>query len=517
MDTLFFRQPRLVILTLMIILSAGLSSLVSIGRQEDPTITNLFATITTVFPGADPARVEALVTAKIETQLRTIPEIAEVSSTSATAISVVSVELVETVPPDMIEQLWAQVRDAVDEAQRDFPPGVLEPDFNSDGAGGYAAIFALTLPDGFSLTRAAREAEALADALRRVPGTSLVDLHGLPEEEVLVTLHPDRIAALGLTADAVSDAIRAADAKVQAGRLRGDETDLVLGITGEITSLDRLRAVVLREDAGGRVTLLGDVADITRGPRLPLAEAALFQGQPAILVSAQLGEGLQVDRWMTDVRAAVAAQASDLPWGLAVETVFDQSRYTAERLSAVGVNMAQGVVLVVIVLFVTLGWRAALIVAMVLPVVTLASLATLNALGVPIHQMSVTGLIVALGLLVDAAIVMTDEVGQRLRAGLSRLEAVGKSVRRLTMPLLASTVTTILSFLPLLLLPGPSGDFVGSIATAVIVMLVWSFVVAITITPALSGLWLRQGDGAPAYPGLTILCCRSLAFCRCRC
>ncbi|MCE2737865.1 MAG: efflux RND transporter permease subunit [Rhodobacter sp.] len=510
MDTLFFRQPRLVILTLMIILSAGLSSLVSIGRQEDPTITNLFATITTVFPGADPARVEALVTAKIETQLRTIPEIAEVSSTSATAISVVSVELVETVPPEMIEQLWAQVRDAVDEAQRDFPPGVLEPDFNSDGAGGYAAIFALTLPDGFSLTRAAREAEALADALRRVPGTSLVDLHGLPEEEVLVTLHPDRIAALGLSADAVSDAIRAADAKVQAGRLRGDETDLVLGITGEITSLDRLRAVVLREDAGGRVTLLGDVADITRGPRLPLAEAALFQGQPAILVSAQLSEGLQVDRWMMDVRAAVAVQARDLPWGLAVETVFDQSRYTAERLSAVGVNMAQGVVLVVIVLFVTLGWRAALIVAMVIPVVTLASLATLNALGVPIHQMSVTGLIVALGLLVDAAIVMTDEVGQRLRAGLSRLEAVGKSVRRLTMPLLASTVTTILSFLPLLLLPGPSGDFVGSIATAVIVMLVWSFVVAITITPALSGLWLRQGDGAPAYPGLTMRIFRAL-------
>ncbi len=119
--------------------------------------------------------------------------------------------------------------------------------------------------------------------------------------------------------------------------------------------------------------------------------------------------------------------------------------------------MLMGVALVVIVLFVTLGWRSALIVAMVLPVVTLASLATLNALGVPIHQMSVTGLIVALGLLVDAAIVMADEVGQRLRAGLSRLAAVAESVRRLTMPLLASTITTILSFLPLLLLPGLRG------------------------------------------------------------
>ncbi|NEX47928.1 efflux RND transporter permease subunit [Pseudotabrizicola algicola] len=497
MGTLFFRQPRLVILACLVILSSGLSALFSIGRQEDPTITNIFATVTTVFPGADPARVEALVTTKIETELRAIPEIAEVTSTSGTAISVISVELVETVPANQIEQLWAQVRDAVKEAQRSFPPGVQEPDFNSDGAGGYAAIFALTFPEGLSLTRAAREAEALADALRRVAGTSLVDLHGLPDEEVLVTLDPDRIAALGMTPDAVSAAIRAADAKVQSGRLRAETSDLVLGITGEITSLDRLRAVVLREDAAGRLTLLGDVAQITRGPRQPLSEAALFRGQPAILVSAKLTDGLQVDRWMADMRSAVAAQSAALPWGMSVQTVFDQSRYTADRLAEVGVNMAQGIALVVIVLFVTLGWRAALIVALVLPVVSLASVATLNALGVPIHQMSVTGLIVALGLLVDAAIVMADEVGKRLRAGLTRLAAVAEAVGRLSMPLLASTITTILSFLPLLLLPGPAGDFVGSIATAVIVMLVWSFLVAITITPALSGLWLPQ-TGAEA-------------------
>ena len=504
MYSLFFRMPRLVLLTLLVILSAGVSSLVSIGRQEDPTITSTFATITTVFPGADPARVEALVTAKIETELRGIPEIDVVSSTSATGISIVSVELIETVAPEIIEQLWAQARDAVADAQREFPPGVLEPDFNSDGAGGYAVIFALTMPQDFSLTRAAREAEALADSLRRVPGTSLVELHGLPDEEVLATLNPDSVAALGLTADAVSAAIRAADAKVQAGRLRGEENDLVIGITGEITSLDRLRAVVLREDPSGRVTLLGDVATVTRGPRLPLAEAALYQGAPAILVSAKLSEGLQVDRWMADVRVAVDAQSAALPWGLSFETVFDQSRYTIERLIEVGVNMAAGIALVIVVLFVTLGWRSALIVAMVIPVVSLASIATLNALSVPIHQMSVTGLIVALGLLVDAAIVMTDEVGKRLTAGLSRVEAVAGSVRRLTIPLAASTVTTILSFMPLLLLPGAAGDFVGSIAIAVIVMLVWSFVVAVTITPAIAGKWLRWGDGQPTRDGLIL-------------
>jgi multidrug efflux pump subunit AcrB len=157
--------------------------------------------------------------------------------------------------------------------------------------------------------------------------------------------------------------------------------------------------------------------------------------------------------------------------------------------------MALGVGLVVAVLLLTLGLRAALIVAVILPVVSLASLATMNAIALPIHQMSVTGMIVALGLLVDAGIVMTDEVGRRLRAGVTRARAVADSVSRLTMPLFASTSTTALSFLPMILLPGPAGDFVGSIALAVVIMLGWSFVVAVAITPAIAGWLLPDGSG----------------------
>ena len=504
METVFFRQPRLLLLALLVIISGGISALLAIGRQEDPTITNIFATITTIFPGADPARVEALVTTRIETELKSIAEIDVFESTSSTGVSVVTIDLIETIPPERIEQVWSEVRDAVADAQREFPAGVQEPGFDSDGAGGYAAIFALTLAPDQSLTRAAREAEALADALRAVPGTKLVDLYGLPEEEAVVSVDPARAAALGLTADAISAAIVAGDAKVQAGRLRAEVSDLVLGLSGEISALDRLGAIVLREDGAGQVTLLGDIATISRGPRLPLAEAALHDGKPAIIVAAKLSEGLQVDRWMTAIRSAAKATQADLPWGMALDLVFDQSGYTAERLASVGMNMLAGMALVIGVLFLTLGWRAAVIVALVMPVVSLASIATLNILAVPIHQMSVTGLIVALGLLVDAAIVMTDEIGQRLRRGYARLDAVRDVVRRLTMPLFASTVTTVLSFLPLLLLPGPAGDFVGAIAISVIVMLVWSLVVAITLTPALAGLWLRPGDGTPLHEGLIL-------------
>jgi len=496
METMTFRSPRLVALALLVLIAGGLSSLLAIGRQEDPTITNLFATVTTAFPGADPARVEALVSTVIEEELAEVPEVDVIESTSATGISIVSLELLETLPDDRIEQVWSEVRDAIDDAARGFPDGVFEPEFSSDGAGAYAAIVALRLTrDGVPLAIAGRHADALADALRTVPGTMLVDIFGAPEEEVLVTVDPDAAAALGLTADAISAAISAADSKVQAGQLRGPTSDLVLAVEGEITTLDRLRQVVLREDGAGRVTFLGDIATITRGPASPANELALSAGLPSLLVAARIEEGLQVDAWMRNVQGALAVFQSELPAGIDAELVFNQARYTEDRLTEVALNMALGVALVTLVLFVSLGLRSALIVALVLPVVSLATLMTMNALGIAIHQMSVTGIIVALGLVVDAAIVMTDDIGKRLADGQTRLRAVQAAVRRLFAPLLASTVTTALSFTPMILLPGPAGDFVGSIAMAVVIMLVWSFVIAVLITPAIAGWTLRSDSG----------------------
>ena len=495
METLTFRQPRLVALILLVLISAGMSSFLSLGRQEDPTITNLFATVTTSFPGADPARVEALVTAEIEEELREIPEVDTIESVSSNGVSVVNIELLETLDETTIEQVWSEARDAVEDARRNFPEGVQPPEFDAEGISAYSAVVAVTTDhDGAPLTLANRHAEALADRLRSIPSTKAVDLFGGPQEEVLVEVDKTAAAALGLTADAISDAIRRADGKVQAGRLQAEETDIAINISGEVEALDRLRDVVLRENAQGAAIRLDDIANITRGPRLPAEELAMANGRPAILVGVLAQDGVQIDRWMGFVREELDAGAAMVPVGLSETLLFDQSRYTADRLAEVGTNMAIGVALVVAVLIVTLGLRAAAIVALVLPVVSLATLATMNFVGLPIHQMSVTGLIVALGLLVDAAIVMSDEVRQRLQAGTARLAAVRDAVRRLAAPLFASTVTTALSFTPMILLPGPAGDFVGSIAIAVVLMLGWSLFIALTVTPALAGWVLPDAD-----------------------
>ncbi|MEM8837289.1 MAG: efflux RND transporter permease subunit [Pseudomonadota bacterium] len=493
METLFVSRKRLTALLILVVLSAGLSSLLSIGRQEDPTITNLFATVVTSYPGAEPTRVEALVTEPIEEELREIAEIVTIESASRVGVSLVTVELSSTISDETIEQTWSEIRDALSDAAQSFPAGAQEPTFDNDRTGAVTAISALVpRHDGVPLSIVNRYSEDLQDRLRKLSGTKIVERYGASEEEVVVEIDPGMVASLGLTPERVADAIRQADSKVSAGRLRGTQSDLLIEVEGEITNLDRLLEIPVITSAGGAITRIGDIATVRKTERQPEQSIAYANGKRAVLIAAKMENDLQVDTWMARVKAELQAFEETLPAGLEHRLVFDQNTYTVKRLSEVGLNMLTGITLVIIVLFFTLGARAAMIVATVLPLVSLASIATLNFLGLSIHQMSVTGLIVALGLLVDAAIVMTDEIRKRLAEGEDRISAAGASIKRLAAPLAASTVTTALSFMPMALLPGPAGDFVGAIAIAVIVMLIWSFVIAMTVTPAIAGWWLPE-------------------------
>ena len=245
MDTLLYRQKRYLALMLLMIVALGSSALSSIGRQEDPTITNLFATVITPYPGASPARVEALVTEKIEAELRGIPEIDQITSTSSTGISAIQIELSQFIGDTRIEQVWSEIRDALADAAVALPPGVPEPAFDDDRTGAFTAISALTARNGVTvpLSVVSRYAEHLQDILRQVQGTKFVRLYGAAEEEVLVEVDADAIASVGLTPDAVSSAINRGDAKVQAGRVRGEGADYLIELTGEIETLDRIRAL----------------------------------------------------------------------------------------------------------------------------------------------------------------------------------------------------------------------------------------------------------------------------------
>jgi multidrug efflux pump subunit AcrB len=497
MGDLLHRRPRYLALALLTLVALGVNALGTLGRQEDPTITNLFATVITRFPGADPARVEALVTEKIEARLREIPEIDEIASVSRAGVSSIRVELSAFVPARRLEQVWSEIRDALGDAAAELPPGASVPVFDDDRTGAFTALVSIAAREGREapipvLTRTAR---ALQDRLRQTPDTRLVDLWGAAEEEVRVEPDLAALAALGLTPLDLAAAIGAADAKVAAGRVRGDDADYVVEVAGEIDGLDRVREAPVAVGPDGGAVRVGDLGRVRREARDPPDQIAYDGDRRAVLVAARMEDDRQVDRWAARLRAEVAAFAADAPDGLEVRLIFDQSGYTADRLAAVGWNLAAGVALVVAVLFVSMGWRSALVVGAALPLTALGALFVLEKLGVVVHQMSVTGIVVALGLLVDAAIVSTDEVRHRLSAGASPGAAVRGAVRRLTVPLAASTATTVLAFAPMAALPGPAGDFVGAIATAVIVMLVISFLLALYVTPALAARFLPPPSG----------------------
>ena len=490
-----YTHSRYLWLSVLVILMVGVASLNALGRQEDPTITNFFANITTFFPGAEPRRVEALVSKPLEKALRRIAGVDKVRSTSSTGVSAVNVELYETLSDEEIERTWSEVRNAVDDARPRFPPGVLEPVFDNERTVAYVRIIALTSAPGYevSLPLLSRVAEDLAERSRNFPGTRLVEVFGAAREEIRVDVNEQALRSRGISMRELTRALRGADPRMASGRASGASNDLLIEIAGEFTSAQRIAAVIVRTDGAGGAVTIGDVAEVYRARQTPPRTAAYTDGRPGVLLGVAMQEGLQVDRWSRDFGAFLDAYRAEAAAGIAIQTSYDQAGYTERRLREVTENLAIGVLLVLLVLLFTLGLRAAAVVAVILPLCTLASLLIMYQIGLPIHQMSVTGLVVALGLLVDGSIVMTDEVRKRLLAGEQAIDAIGASVARLRNPLLSATATSILTFVPMVLLPGPAGDFMGSIAKAVVIMLATSLAIALVITPVLAARFLPGG------------------------
>lgn len=489
LSNLFYRSPRLLSLTLLLISVAGFASLKLLPRTEDPELTSRNAQIFTLFPGADAARTEALVTDVIEDMLAEYQEIKEIKSISRAGISTIAIELLDAI--DETEPIWTEMRDDLAALRPELPAGALEPDFVEFELAAYTWFVGLTWdlegpPERGVLGRLA---EDLADELRTIPGTNDVVVRGAPEEEVLIELDPGRLAAAGLDAASVSRAILASDAKVAAGEIVGAGQEIQLEVSGELDSLARIGDVLVDRGAGAdSFVRVADLGRVTKAERLPHTDLALVDGTPGVVVAARMETGRRVDLWSERARSITDAAIADLPGGVRGEVLFDQSLYTSERLGDLVGNFLLGALLVMIVMVFTMGWRAALLVGTALPLTTLMVLQGLRSLGIPLHQMSVTGMIIALGLLIDNAIVVVDEVRHRLARGASAAEAVSAAVRHLAVPLFGSTLTTCMAFAPIALMPGGAGEFVGPIALSVILAVGSSFFLALTITPALAGL-----------------------------
>jgi len=479
-------NTRLLILMTALLMVSGISAFMTLPRAEDPVIINRYANITTSFPGASAERVETLVTEVIENKLRELSEVKLVSSTSRPGVSIVTLELNDTITEP--EPVWSQARDKLSDIEYILPAGSHSPDLDSDHTYAFTTIASLTWsgagePDRLTLGRYAKE---LAKRLRTLSGTEFVDEYGMPQEEIQISLRTADAAALGRSSANIAESLEGADAKNSAGELVSAYSRFGLEIKSELDSIERIKQVPIATDSNGHIIRMEDIASVKRGEKTPQDQIAIIDGEPGVIVAARMHPDLRVDNWTSRANALIGKFEQELPSNVKVTVLFNQQGYTETRLDDLGKSLMIGFGLILIVLFVTLGVRAAILVAISLPLTSLLTLSIMKMTGVPINQMSVTGLIVALGIMVDNAVVMVDTIQAYRLKGQQRAEATMNALKHLWVPLLGSTLTTVLAFAPIILMPGASGEFVGGIAITVSFSLIGSYIISHTLIAGLA-------------------------------
>ncbi|MDJ0718913.1 MAG: efflux RND transporter permease subunit [Prochloraceae cyanobacterium] len=494
MYSLFYRNSRLLLLTIILIVVWGISSFFTLPRLEDPELVSRSATVRTLLPGADAERVEALVSEKIESEISEVEEIKTYESTSRAGISVIQIELLDQVGASEADLVWSRIRDQIDDARAQLPPEASVPELEKAETKAYAQIVALTWeqdsePNYAILTR---RAKSLQDDLESLPGTEKVERYGEPNEEITVEIAPALLVGLNLTVGEVSRQIQQSDAKISAGEFRSSNNNIPLEVESELNSLERIRNIPISFGNNGQFTKLGDLAAVRKGIKQPPDELAIVNGHSALVLGVFVESDYRLDLWADNANRKLKQFQKELPKALNLETIFAQSKYVTERLNQLVINLLLGAFLVWGATLFMMGWRSAIIVGAALPLSLLMVLGWMKTFGIPLHQMSITGLIVALGLLIDNAIILVDEVNNHLKAGMKPEAALAKSVKYLSIPLLASTLTTALAFMPLALLPGGAGEFVGTIAFGVISAVCSSLFLSLTVIPALTAIFKSQ-------------------------
>ena len=492
-------NPRMVALLSALILVAGLAAVASLPRLEDPHIVNRHAILVTPFPGASAERVESLIAEPLETAIRTVPEVLHITSHSSGGVSVIVVQLDDAVKQDASDQLWAELRDKIQQAARQLPAGAGEPYLDTDRKNyAFTWIGALSWEGTgpADLLRLGRYAEELASRLRNLSGTDIVKVVGAPTEEIQVKVDVVKAAAVGLDVPKIAGLLGNSDAKTAAGELSNDTQRISLELIGGFDAVERIRRTPLLTLPDGGSLQLQDLANVYRGEPDAPQDIAIISGERAVAIGSRMLPHMRGDRWTAVLQTEIADFQQSRPAEIKLSELFVQERYNDVRLGDLINNILLGFTFIFVILLFTLGWRSAVIVAVSLPLTMLFSLACMRITDLPIHQMSVTGLIVALGIMVDNAIVVADTVMRYRRDGFSASAAATKALRHLWIPLLGSTLTTILTFMPVVLMAGPAGEFVGPLARAVIFSLIGSWIISLFIIAPVAGKWLANNQAS---------------------
>lgn len=485
----FYTNPRLSALLIVFVMLLGSTALMGLAKQEDPTMTERWSAVTTFLPGATASRVESLVSEPIETKLREIPEIKQLESDSRAGYSLVSIELYDHVGPGENDVVWSEVRDKLAEVHDTLPAGTTPPLLEMRAPLASTVIVALTWNDSSDpeMSILTRLADALKIRLANLPGTKETEIYGETEEEILVTVDPYQLSATGLNATSVAAMIAGSDTKDAAGRLRSASADLLVEVDAELDSPERIARIPLITTPTGRTLRVSDIAEVRKYQVDPPATMAFHGIERAIFVNAKMEPNQQIGTWMARAETVIDDFRNGLPPGIGINIAFNQNDYTGARMTSLTLNLVSALVIVMGTLIWFMGVRSALTVGIALPLSGAMVLGFMNMMNVPLHQMSVTGLIISLGLLIDNAIVVVEDYKLNRRKGAGIDIAISQTLKHLWIPLGASTATTVFAFLTIAMAPGGVGDFTGTIGLSVVLAVSSSYFLAMSVVPAIAG------------------------------
>jgi len=466
-----------------LVLIMGLVSFFGLGQLEDPNFSIKSAFVVTTYSGASPEEVEEEVTDLIETALQEIPEVNFIESNSRAGLSIVRVEMRSEFWSDELPQIWDTLRRKVRDIEARLPDGVGRPIIEDDTGDVYGSFMALT-SDGFSAAELADYAEEIRTQLLAVPGVGKVDVWGAQAEAIYIDYSRANLATLGVSEGDLIATLRGQDLIVDAGDINIGDHRLRVETTGGIDSIEDITRLIIRPALGSsEVITLESVGHVRRGYLEPTTAQMRFNGLDAVGISVSARPGGSI----VDVGAAVAAKVGELqgnlPIGLELERVHWQSDVITTSVNGFVISFAQAVLIVLVVITLFMGWRMGVIIGTALVLTIAASFLVMLSLSIDLQRMSLGALIIALGMMVDNAIVVADGTAARIAKGMDRKQAAIEAASLPAMPLLGATLIAVMTFYPIYASTDSAGEYCASLFTVVAISLFCSWIVSLTITP----------------------------------
>jgi multidrug efflux pump len=475
-------HQSLVLFFMLALAAAGVYSYFRLGQAEDPDFTFKVMVVRTFWPGASPREMEQQVTERIEKKLQETPYLDLVRSYSRSNEATIFVILKDSTPPKVVADVWYQVRKKIGDIGFTLPQGVIGPFFNDEFGDVYGNIYAFTA-DGYSSAELKDYVEEVRKEILRVPNVAKADVIGAQDEKIYVELSHRKLATLGIDPLAIFQVLQQQNAMTPAGSIDTDADRLFLRVSGSFDSLESIREIGI--EANDRLFRLGDIARVHRGYTDPPEVKVRYKGQEALALAVSMVKGGDILRLGQDLNGAFDRIKRDLPVGIEVHQYANQPQVVSRSVNEFMKTLTEAVIIVLGVSFLSLGLRTGLVVALSIPLVLAVTFLVMMLYGIDLQRISLGALIIALGLLVDDAIIAVEMMSTKMEQGWDRTKAAGFAYTSTAFPMLTGTLITASGFLPIGFAKSSAGEYTFSIFAVVTIALLVSWVVAVIFTPYL--------------------------------